>query len=375
MAEKDLTYRKSRYDALKQQLDKEYKDTFVEIDTSNIASSKTGLNYIDLFAGAGGLSLGIKQAGFNKLCDVEILPFAVETLKSNFEEAIHFCGDIADFHPKELVKGESIDLVVGGPPCQGFSVAGKRDVSDQRNFLFGQFLRVVEETKPIFFVLENVPGIITLKNGEFYHKIVQGFTKLGYTVSVRILEAADYGVPQLRTRAIFIGNRRGIKNPYPTKLLTPRKYKTINDAIYDLEDKPRGFIPNHEWTKHSKKIENRIKTVLPGESLYDTFSDAYKRQRIGEPCMAIKENHGGTHIHYKLNRCISVREMARLQSFPDSFVFKGTYKQGFIQVGNAVPPLLAQNVGLAVKKAILDNTILEATHTYKSCLLENAQVV
>jgi DNA (cytosine-5)-methyltransferase 1 len=348
----DLKHRKSRYSNMREMLDDEYRESYIEVDTTKMDNKKSDFNYVDIFAGAGGLSLGIKQAGFNKICDVEILPFAHETLKYNFPEAEHYNGDISEFNVKEYVGEKKIHLVVGGPPCQGFSVAGKRKPDDQRNFLFNEYLRVVKETNPYFFVLENVPGIITLKEGEFYHSIVKGFNKLGYEVSVRILESADYGVPQLRTRAIFIGNRLGIKNPYPKKIYEPKDYKTIDSAIKDLENTPRNAEINHEWTKHSKQMIERISQVQPGSSLYETFSDSYKRQRVGHPSMTIKENHGGTHIHYKLNRCISTREMARIQTFPDDFIFKGTYKQGFIQVGNAVPPLLAKHIGLAIRNYI-----------------------
>lgn len=348
----NIKHRKSRYKNMKLEIDEEFKDSFIEVDTSNYKPEPSQFNYIDIFAGAGGLSLGIKQAGFNKLCDVEILPFASETLAHNFPEAKHYNGDIIDFNPNDFVDNKDVHLVVGGPPCQGFSVAGKRKPDDQRNFLFNEYLRVVKETNPWFFILENVPGIITLKDGEFFHNIIKGFENLGYTVSVRILESADYGVPQLRTRAIFIGNRFGIKNPYPKPQYTPENYKSIDSALYDLEDKDRDKSINHEWTKHSAKMIERIKLVKPGESLYETFADAYKRQRIGHPSMTVKENHGGTHIHYKLNRCISTREMARLQTFPDDFYFKGTYKEGFIQVGNAVPVLLAKNIGLAIRNSM-----------------------
>ena len=348
-------YRKSRYDALKNQMDIEYAGTYQEIDTRNIPEERTAFNYIDLFSGAGGLSLGIKQAGFNKICDVEILPYAGETLERNFPEARHYHGDITDFNPREYVGNNTIHLVVGSPPCQGFSVAGKRDTNDVRNFLFTQYLRVVRELRPYFFVLENVPGMLTLKNGEFYHNIVNGFEELGYSVTTRILEAADYGVPQMRVRTIMIGNRIDVLNPYPQKLYTPENYRTIEEAIGDLIDAPRNRETNHEWTQSSAAIVERIHNVPPGGSLYDTFADAYKRQRVGHPSMTIKENHGGTHIHYELDRCLSVREMARIQTFPDDFIFAGTFKQGFIQVGNAVPVLMAKHIGLAVRNVLEDN--------------------
>jgi len=348
----DLTHRRSRYNKVKIDVDKNMTSNWVEVDTKNISNEQSNFNFVDLFAGCGGLSLGIKQAGFNKLADVEILPFAVETLKYNFPETKHFSGDIAEFDVKEYTDGKKVHLVVGGPPCQGFSVAGKRNPDDERNFLFEQYHRVVEELKPWFFILENVPGILTLKDGHFYQEIIKGFNDLGYEVSVRILESADYGAPQLRTRAIFIGNRFGLKNPYPKTIFNPEQYKSIDDAISDLEDMPRNSEINHDWTKHSPEFEERISKVPPGGSLYETFRDAFKRQRKGQPSMTIKENHGGTHIHYTLNRCISTREMARLQTFPDDFIFKGTYKEGFKQVGNAVPPILAKHIALAIMESI-----------------------
>lgn len=353
MSKKIGKHRRSRYTRMMENLKEEYTNCF-EVDTKDLDLKDSSFNFIDLFAGAGGLSLGLTQAGFNKLVDVEILEHAGKTLKTNFPDSLHYSGDIEDFIVKDYINNKPVHLVVGGPPCQGFSVAGKRNPKDMRNFLFKEFHRVVEETNPYFFILENVPGIITLDKGQFYHDIIKGFEDLGYSVSVRILEAADYGVPQLRTRAIFIGNRLGLDNPYPKQLFTPNEYKSIDYAIDDLVNLDMDPTINHVWTNHSKKFIERLSHVKPGESLYETFADAYKRQRIGEPSMTVKENHGGTHVHYSLDRCISAREMARLQSFPDDFFFEGTHKESFIQIGNAVPPLMAKHIGLAILKSIID---------------------
>ena len=157
-----------------------------------------------------------------------------------------------------------------------------------------------------------------------------------------------YGVPQIRPRAIFIGNRLGLPNPYPQPQLTPSEYRPIESAISDLP----AYTPlpeiNHEWTRHSEAFMERIAKVPPGGSLYETFYDAFKRQYPGLPSMTVKENHGGTHIHPSLNRVISAREMARLQSFPDSFLFEGSMKKAMWQIGNAVPPRLAECIGLAL---------------------------
>jgi len=165
---------------------------------------------------------------------------------------------------------------------------------------------------------------------------------------VAILEAAAYGVPQIRPRVIFIANRLRRKNPYPQPQLLPEQYNSIESAIADLP--PYTPMPeiNHEWTRHSPEYTERIAQVPPGGSLYETYVDAFKRQYPGKPSMTVKENHGGTHIHPYLNRVISAREMARLQTFPDSFIFEGTMKKAMWQIGNAVPPRLAECIGYAL---------------------------
>jgi len=305
--------------------------------------------YVDLFCGAGGLTKGFFDAKFLPISSVEISEIASETHEFNFPNCNHFCGDIAEFDAHKMTKGTEIDVVVGGPPCQGFSVAGKRDPNDPRNKLFNQFVRIVKELKPHYFVMENVPGIITMKGGKVVSAILEAFEELGYSTSIAILEAAEYGVPQLRSRAIFIGNKHGLINPFPAPIVSKNNYTPIEKGLEGLPDWERIPSINHEWTKHSKKFEKRISLVPQGGSLYETFLDAYKRQYSNVPSMTIKENHGGTHIHPTLNRCISAREMARLQSFPDSFFFKGSMKKAMWQIGNAVPPLLAQNIALSLR--------------------------
>ena len=203
-------------------------------------------------------------------------------------------------------------------------------------------------------MLENVPGILTMSDGNVKNIMMNEFEKLGYNnTSVRILESANFEVPQMRTRAIFIGNRLGKKNPYPKIINTKKNYLNIEDYIDDLKNHPRDPSINHEWTKHSEKFEKRISKVKPGQSLYEGFRDAYKRQYLGFPSMAVKENHGGTHIHPRLNRVISAREMARLQTFPDNFIFSGTMKRAMWQVGNAVPVKLGYHIGLAIKSLFI----------------------
>ncbi len=197
--------------------------------------------------------------------------------------------------------------------------------------------------------MENVPGIITMKKGGVQKEICQTFIDIGYSnVSVAILESAAYGISQIRPRTIFIANKFGMINPYPKPQLLPHQYKPIESAISDLPELTPIPEINHQWTRHSQEYMKRLAKVPPGCSLYKTYADAFKRQYLGKPSMTIKENHGGTHIHPYLNRVISAREMARLQSFPDSFIFEGSMKKAMWQIGNAVPPRLAECIGYAL---------------------------
>jgi DNA (cytosine-5)-methyltransferase 1 len=343
--------RLGRYEGVKRKFENSTTDlakVFVNFDDQPAKSN--GFRFIDLFCGAGGMTCGFSNAGYTPVAAVEIVEIACDTHHHNFPNCKLHRGPIQDFHPNEaLANLGEIHLVVGGPPCQGFSVAGFRNPDDQRNQLFKEFMRVIREVKPWYVVMENVPGILTLADGQFYHAIVQEFSEAGYPdVSVSILESANYGVPQLRPRAIFIANRFGWTNPYPEPQLTQENYKPIESGLTDLPATERIAEINHEWTKHSKDMEERISKVPPGGSLYETFFDAWKRQYPGLPSMTIKENHGGTHIHPSLNRCLSAREMARLQTFPDSYFFCGSMKKAMWQIGNAVPPRLAEVIGKAL---------------------------
>ena len=248
-----------------------------------------------------------------------------------------------------LIGGQDVHVLAGGFPCQGFSVAGERNPEDERNQLFKQMVRFTKLLNPMFVVGENVPGIVTMDDGRFMNEIFNSFNEIGYTITARVLESADFGVPQYRPRTIFVANRFGVANPYPEEILSAENHVTIEEAIDDLKNTPRNPAINHEWTAHRKSTIERIKKVAPGHSLYATYADAFKRQYRGRPSMTVKENHGGTHIHHELDRCISAREMARLQSFPDDFIFKGTMKRAMFQLGNAVPPLLARHVALALR--------------------------
>lgn len=319
---------------------------------------KNGYNFIDLFSGAGGLSCGLVMAGWNPIGSVEIMEQAVATYKYNFVDKKGFdenveSRDIRDNsvkqHLYDTVCNKNIDLIVGGFPCQGFSMSGNRIVTDDRNTLYLDMLEIVDHLKPKVVVMENVQGLRSMLGGKVEEKIINDFEKIGYKINVTTLNAADYYTPQTRKRVIFIGNRIGIDNLHPKPLLKPQKYITIQDAIEDLMNMTDNSLFNHVTTKHTEKMKQRLLNVKEGKSLYENYSDSWKKCPWSEPSCTIKENHGGTNIHPKLPRVLTARELARLQSFPDDFIFQGSKKWQLTQIGNAVPCLLGKAIGCSVK--------------------------
>lgn len=325
------------------------------VDSTEIDTDGFTYNVIDLFSGAGGLTLGFKQANYNPLFGVEQDPDAAATYDRNFDSAVHLHKDIREVTKEEIdeiLGDKTVHVLLAGFPCPGFSIAGERDPEDERNFLYQEIIWLLDVIDPWFLAMENVPGITTIDEGRAFQTILNDFEDAGYPLTVQILEAADYEVPQIRARSVFLGNKFGKKNPYPKPVLDEEEYLACDEAIADLKGKPRTPEINHEWTNHREDTIERIAEVGPGESLYDTYKDAWKRQYPGVPSMAIKENHGGVHIHPELNRCISSREMARLQSFPDDFIFEGRMKRTFVQIGNAVPVNLANHVARGLRPTL-----------------------
>jgi DNA (cytosine-5)-methyltransferase 1 len=348
---------RSRYVKLQQQLLEDmFNGQWHFVDSETVDCSSEQFNTVDLFSGCGGMSLGFEQAGFQSKLAVEIDTDAAATYRTNFPCCSVWNDDVSllsNDHALELLGGQQIHVLLGGFPCQGFSVAGKRDPNDPRNQLFWETIRFADLLEPEFVVLENVPGVLTMQQGEVANMIREEFHKIGYPrMTILILEAADYGVPQYRPRAIFVANRSGLSNPYPKALLAARDHVSIDSAIGALKALDRDPAINHEWTRHSSNMIKRLSGVEPGGSLYDSYADAWKRQYSGVPSMTVKENHGGSHIHYELDRTLSAREMALLQSFPDSFFFEGRMKRVMFQVGNAVPPLLAHHVARAIRSEL-----------------------
>ena len=324
---------------------------------------QNGLNFIDLFSGAGGLSLGFVMAGYNPIGSVEIMPQAIDTYKTNFINKKGFdeyveTRDIREKNIKkalyESVKGKKVDVICGGFPCQGFSMAGNRIVTDARNTLYIDMLDIVKNLKPSVVVMENVVGLRSMLGGKVEDKIINDFKQIGYEINVTILNAADYHTPQTRRRIIFVGNRINKTNYHPKPMLKQEEYITVGQAIGDLINIEENSAFNHKPTNHSKKMQERLMEVKEGSSLYENYSDSWKKCIWNKPAPTIKENHGAVNIHPKLPRVLTAREMARLQSFPDDFEFKGTKKWQLVQIGNAVPPLLGKAIALAVEKTILD---------------------
>lgn len=340
---------------------------------------KKTYNAIDLFCGAGGLSYGFERAGFNILLGIDNDKKALETFEANHKNAKSICGDITKItyknDIKDLIGDKSIDVIIGGPPCQGFSLSGPRNFDDPRNKLYLSYIRMVEEIKPRAFVIENVPGLVALFNGEVKNNIIERFTKMGYKVDCKILCAADYGVPQSRKRVVFVGTYKGEKDfcyPLPVENIVtcemalsdlPSLIDELGDEVQEYVSKPQNdyqktmrersnAVYNHVAAAHSEKVQHIISLVPDGGNYKDlpeeyrnsrNFHVAWTRFASNKPAPTIDTGHRH-HFHYKYNRVPTVRECARLQSFPDDFHFIGNKTQQFRQVGNAVPPLMAQKI-------------------------------
>lgn len=386
---------------------------------------------IDLFAGAGGLSLGFEQAGFDVVAAVELDPVHAAIHEHNFPDCAVMCRDIAQLSGREIrdaagIGRKTVDVVVGGPPCQGFSLIGKRVLGDPRNTLVGHFLRLVIELKPRTFVMENVPGMAAGRHTQLVEELIDCFVAAGYRVPrpYRILKAAEYGVPQDRDRLFIIGSRKSgdtriptypkpssrIRPNGPRKPTNGRTQTGIDDqldlcpsafdAIGDLPDID-GFVQllKTDELETELGVGSEYARMLRGDDLIDAQDYSYRRTTASraltgcrrarhtelsrkrfaetepgtaEPISRFFKLHrdgicntlrAGTAtdrgaftaprpIHYEHPRCISIREAARLHSYPDWMRFHHTIWHGFRQIGNSVPPLLARAVGSSIMEAL-----------------------
>ncbi len=337
---------------------------------------------IDLFCGCGGLSKGFEMAGFEPKIAIDMWDDAVKTYNHNHKKNIAVIDDIHnwdnDFLDKLVADGDIVGIV-GGPPCQGYSTVGTRDVNDPRNHLYKEYCRIVEKIRPDFFLIENVKGLTTLSGGAFKDDIISRFSALGYDVNYQILNAADYGVPQNRYRVFFVG----MKTPGFT-FPEPFSYKiTTEDAIGDLppltgtevvteySNKPTTEyerlmrngatkLLNHEGTNHSQQTIEIISLIKDGGRISDLpkeywdirkYNKAFERMYSKGQSNTVDTGHRN-YFHYNQNRIPSVRENCRLQSFFDDFEILGSKTSQYKQVGNAVPPLLAFAVASEIKKQL-----------------------
>lgn len=340
---------------------------------------------VELFCGCGGTSLGFEMAGFQVAIGCDIHKPSIETFKNNHPNAATILGDIKKIAPKTIKKilgNRQIDILIGGVPCQGFSLNNrKRHENDERNALYKEFVRFVKALKPKAVLLENVSGMKS--TGDYVTTIENELSKAGeMNVKSKMLFAADYGVPQLRKRLVFIGvkgfkefdfnditktNGPGTNNPYITvrEALSDLPSLKPNESITEYSMQPicdyqqlmrngvkMNGLTNHKAPNHPKDIVEKIKNTIPGEPMYSKFK---QRIRLAWDIQSPTQVSGGIRPQFQFghpidNRGLTIRERCRLQSFPDSFVVSGGIVQGRVQTGNAVPPLLAKAIAIAIKK-------------------------
>ena len=378
------------------------------------------INCFELFAGCGGLGYGFHKEGFNIVGCNELEESIGATYKTNFPTTNVIVGNITDSKIKSRIYDlfdtkTRCDVIIGGPPCVAYSMAGHRNSRDPRGQLFNDYVEVVRTLKPKVFVMENVKGILTMmhdkpvltpeekqiadayyalekrkldlqaqkkvatdekgKKGladslkkvqselkQMEHKthlfrmnvtdiIKNAFLELGYDVHMKLLNSANYGVPQKRERVIIVGVRKdlGKRWSYPEETHNKdgsngkKKWISVKDAIDDLKDLPENKAGlQHIYTAHSADFLEKIKKTPIGKSVNPKYSEAFYRCDPNGPSNTVKENHGGVFIHYEKHRVMTPRELARLQSFPDNFKFKGSKSNILVQLGNAVPCGLSQ---------------------------------
>lgn len=332
---------------------------------------------IDLFCGAGGLSLGLRDAGFTIGAAIDSDPIAVRTYQDNLGHHV-ICGRIEEVSANDLMAKAGVSrgecsLLAGGPPCQGFSLQRRGQREDLRNALILQYLRMIEDILPKFFLMENVSGLLNKHGKPFLDQLLAGVERLGYVVQLELLDARDFGVPQRRKRAFLVGARTSARAPTfrfpkPTSVDSPR---TVRDAIADLPSPPQDGSCHPDVANHFREARlspinlERIRHVPPGggrENIPEHLQlachknnkghrhlDVYGRLAWDEPSVTLTARFDsfsrGRFAHPEEHRSLTIREGARIQTFPDWLVFAGNREDQARQVGNAVPPLLAQCLG------------------------------
>jgi len=383
-------------------------------------NQEQNVNVLDLFGGCGGMSHGFKQCGFNITCCNEYETQIAKTYKANNIGTHMVVDDITKDTTKneiyQVFNDKKCDMIIGGPPCVAYSMAGKRDSRDPRGQLFRDYIIIVKSLRPKIIIMENVKGILSIKHdkdnmsteetiisNKYYdlekrkieilnkkkthslsidevsslrninkemngmkdsmktirigviHKIISELEKLGYLVTYKLLNTADFGVPQKRERVIFVGILKSINKEYsfpkPTHI---DKHISVKTAIHDLVEKEENLEFSHIFTNHSPEFLEKIKRTEIGQSLNPRYKEAFHKCHPDRPSNTVKENHGGVFLHYQNPRVMTPRELARLQSFPDDFKFLGTKSNILKQIGNAVPCKFSYVIAKSLKEQIFN---------------------
>lgn len=339
------------------------------------------INFIDLFCGCGGFSYGLEKAGLNCMAGIDFLKDAIETFGLNHPNAISICEDLRKLDPKNvksLIKNKKVHLICGGPPCQGFSTIGTGDANDSRNHLFLEFFKFVDYFRPNYILVENVTGLLAEKNRNTLLSIFECFEKIGYHVDVKVLSSDHYGVPEVRRRVIIVGNNKNIKNEYPEQIhgddvnlkdpntvgwafknLVRSNGKSFNHTIQqasikkDIDLKRIRCVPEGKYIRYEKDEKEYLPRNLWFDHDWNKISEnrfreaKYYRLSRDKPSPTIV-THRGMYYHPTKDRYLTVREAAALQSFPPDFRFKGSLTKQWVQIGNAVPPMMSEQIGKSI---------------------------
>lgn len=344
-------------------LSNEYLD---ELNKLNIPKSKNGLNYASLYCGGGGLDLGFSLAGFRASFSSDLVPYYCDTIKYNlpghFVEP-HDMNNLSGDYVLDKI-GTKIDVVIGGPPCQSFSILGDRkSTDDPRGKLVFEYARFIHETQPRAFLFENVPGILTINKGNDWQELLKFFEeKTGYHLKWTKLNAATFGVPQIRQRVVIIGFKDPAEFSWPVERFALNSEKQSNFSSIQLPSARPAWmalsnvdnVPNHILRNHSERVISRYSTIeAGGRDRADHTDRIHPDKPSGTVLVGSGAGGGRPFIHPYEHRHITVREAARLQSFPDWWIFQGGPTAAYRQVGNAVPPMMALAIANQIGKALL----------------------
>jgi len=328
------------------------------------------LKVYGLFTGGGGLDIGFQEAGFEIIGASDIWKESERTMNLNYPDIPFLCKDITTLTSNDILestKGIKPDVIIGGPPCQGFSVMGDKNSADPRNVLFESYVRLVEDLEPKSFVFENVKGIKSMFKGRYLNMVANSFAKIGYDIYLKVLNSKDYGVPQKRERVIIVGTKIDNLFKYPPhsndSIGILKSKKNVQEAIGDLVKKDEKF-PNHLALTHGEIVLKRYKLIseggklpppeeLPEEIRRKNFGNTYVRLHRKQLAPTMVPGNNAFPVHPTLDRSLTPREAARIQTFPDTHIFTGARKEQCILVGNAVPPLMGAHIARELKKHIL----------------------